>query len=204
MNNKQIRIIKTIALTLICSLVTVSNARVDPTWLKEWNIAVDKRPENLSSISRIAPKEEPGTPFVINGQIFKPDGLTPISDLIVQAYHRDTNGYDYGSEDNSTKTWRLQGWAKTDSDGKFKFNTIRPAPDHLGREGAHIHFTIVSTEFGRQWGPTIYLLDDPQVSKRQKEKSRIAGQFSKVREVKMINGIQNIKVNIKLKEKADF
>jgi protocatechuate 3,4-dioxygenase, beta subunit len=76
----------------------------------------------------------------------------------------------------------LQGWARTDGEGRFEFLTVRPAPDHLGREKAHIHITLESQEFGRQWAPTVILPDHPVE----------------------IDNVQQIAVSIRLRQKADF
>lgn len=180
-----------------------SRSQADPSWLKSWNEAEESRPLSITSSGRIATETEPGIPFVVHGQVFQPDG-TPADRVVVHAYHRDRDGFDFGSNDNSLTTWRLQGWAKTDSEGRFEFQTIRPAPDHLGREGAHIHFTLVSDDFGRQWAPTVYLADDPMVTPTQHRRSKEAGQFGWVHEVIVADGVQHIDVRIRLREKPDF
>jgi protocatechuate 3,4-dioxygenase, beta subunit len=170
-----------------CALVAVgacgtgeSFGQADPYWMKSWNKAQDTRPATMTSSARIAPADEPGTPLVLRGLVVEPDGRTPAAGVVVHSYHRDQQGFDFGPNDSAASTWRLQGWAKTDTDGRFEFRTIRPSPDHLGREAAHIHFTLESKEFGRQWAPTLYVPD------------------------KAGAGVQQVMVNIRLKQKADF
>ena len=102
--------------------------------------------------------------------------------MVVHAYHRDAQGFDFGPGDNTFTTWRLQGWAKTDAEGRFEFRTIRPAPDHLGREGPHIHITLESPRSGRQWAPTVYLTDNVQT----------------------IGNVQHVTTRIRLKSKGEF
>jgi protocatechuate 3,4-dioxygenase beta subunit len=133
-----------------------------------------------------------------------PDGRTPAQGVVVHAYHRDQDGFDFGKDDRAMTTWRLQGWAQTDDQGRFKFRTIRPAPDHMGRDGSHIHFTLESSEFGRQWAPTVYFADDPLVKNERRQQSAAADEFGWVREVKTIDDVQHTDVKIKLKNKADF
>ncbi len=181
-----------------------SLGQADPFWMKSWKEAQQSRPERMASVGRIASLTEPGTPLVILGQVFEPDGRTPAPGVVVHAYHRDQDGFDFGPNDHALTTWRLQGWVKTDAQGRFEFQTIRPAPDHMGREGAHVHFTLESQRFGRQWAPTVYLSDDPLVTKRTREQSAEAGEFGWVRDVTVRNGIQRTNVNIRLKQKADF
>lgn len=198
-------------LTYIGALILVGTAcappesqgQVDPFWLRSWNEAQESRPSTMTSGGRIAGESEPGKPLIIHGQVFEPDG-TPADGVVVHAYHRDRDGFDFGPDDDSLTTWRLQGWVETDAEGRFEFHTIRPAPDHLGREGAHIHFTLESNDYGRQWAPTVYFADDPLVSSDQRRRSREAGEFGWVQEVETNNGVQHVHVRIRLKEKADF
>ena len=192
------------ALLVLFSMIALyGQCQADPSWLKSWEEANTNRPASITSSSRIAPADEPGIPFMITGEIYAPDGSLA-QDVIVHAYHRDKDGFDFGPGDRSLTTWRLQGWAKTDSNGRFRFQTIRPAPDHLGREGAHIHFTVVSPDWGRQWAPTTYFSDDPQVTDSQREKSSKAGNFGFVRHVSEEGGVQSIEVKIRLKAREDF
>jgi protocatechuate 3,4-dioxygenase beta subunit len=181
-----------------------SAAQADPFWLKSWNEAQKTRPAQLTSCARIAPAAEPGTPLIIRGTIFKPDGRTPAPHVVVHAYHRDREGFDFGPNDRALTTWRLQGWAQTDDSGRFEFRTVRPAPDHMGRDGAHVHFTVESRELGRQWAPTLYFSDDPPRSGKEIAESADAGEFAWVRPVRMIGGIQETETKIRLKDKADF
>jgi protocatechuate 3,4-dioxygenase beta subunit len=179
-------------------------AQADPFWLKSWNEAQQSRPAHISSTGRIAPATEPGTPLSIRGMIVEPDGRTPAEGVVVHAYHRDQQGFDFGRDDREFTTWRLQGWAKTDARGFFEFDTIRPAPDHMGRDAAHVHFTLESAKHGRQWANTVYVSDDPRVPKKIREQSAAEGEFGRVRDVESVSGVQRINVKFRLKEKADF
>jgi protocatechuate 3,4-dioxygenase, beta subunit len=195
----------------VCALLAVgafgcreSLGQADPFWLRSWNEAQQSRPARMASMARIASAAEPGIPFVIRGQVVEPDGRTPAEAVVVHAYHRDQDGFDFGPDDRALTTWRLQGWVRTDARGRFEFQTIRPAPDHMGREGAHVHFTLESPAFGRQWARTVYFSDDPLVTNRVREQSAAAGEFGWVRDIKLVDGVQRIDVKIRLKEKSDF
>lgn len=179
------------------------HGQVDPFWLRSWNEAQESRPSTMTYVARIADENEPGAPLVILGQVFDPDG-TPAEGVVVHAYHRDRDGFDFGPDDKALTTWRLQGWVVTDPEGRFEFRTIRPAPDHLGREGAHIHFTLESNDYGRQWAPTVYFADDPLVSSDERRRSEAAGKFGWVPEVETENGVQQVRVMIRLKADPDF
>lgn len=203
MTSQKIMILVCTVILLACPATGVEGA--DPYWLRSWNEAERIRPSLIDTHGRIAPADEPGTPLTIHGRVVQPDGRTPSPGVVVHAYHRDRNGLDFGAGDRSLSTWRLQGWARTDSEGRFRFDTIRPAADHMGREGAHIHFSVASSEFGRQWAPTVYFSDDPLVGERERARSAAAGAFGGVREVRTVDGGgQELDVRIRLKDAADF
>ena len=180
-----------------------SLGQVDPSWLINWNEAQERRPVTMTSSGRIAPENEPGIPMIIHGWLFDPDGASA-GGIVVQAYQRDSDGFEFGPNDDTLTTWKLQGWVETDAEGRFEFKTIRPAPDHLGREGAHIHFTLESVDFGRQWAPKVFLSDDELVTADQRRRSEEAGEYGWVLEVQTVDSVQHVNVRIRLKEKADF
>jgi len=189
---------------VLCGTSRVGLAQVDPFWLRSWNEAQRHRPAALISTARIAPESEPGVPLVIRGTVVEPDGRTPAKGVVVLAYHRDDRGFDFGPNDSALTTWRLQGWVRTDEAGRFVFETIRPAPDHMGREGAHVHFTLESDRFGHQWPHMIFFADDPRVTRSQRQQSAAAGEFGWVKEVRVEDGVQVVDVRLRLKPRADF
>ena len=168
---------------ILAGLLLLGAGQVDPTWLSQWNVALEHKPEVLTSLSRIAAADEPGTPLRINGTVLDKQ-LTPIPEVTVHAYHRDHQGFEYGPDDCDTDTWRLQGWAITDTAGRFVFDTVQPAADHLGREAAHIHFTLTSQE--------------------QRARSVQAGRFANVVAIERADGRDVLRVTLPLKDSADF
>ncbi len=203
MKNHRLAFIPGLFLVGMACAPSLSQAQADPTWLKSWNEAQSTRPQTLSWQGRIAAEGEPGEPMIIHGEVFDPLG-GPAAGVLVHAYHRDQEGLDFGPRDDELTTWRLQGWALTDAEGRFEFRTIRPAADHLGREGPHIHITLQSEAFGRQWAPKVFLGDDPLVTPEQRQRSLQAGEFGAVREVETLDGVQHVRVKIQLRDVADF
>jgi protocatechuate 3,4-dioxygenase beta subunit len=101
--------------------------------------AQQSRPANLSSTARIAPTSEPGDPLVIRGQLLNVDG-SPAANAVVFAYHTDRGGL-YDKRENGPHSWRLRGWVRTDKDGRFTFETIRPGSYPNTNNPPHVHFT---------------------------------------------------------------
>ncbi len=193
----------TILIMIGSLLVNSSQAQVDPAWLRSWNEAKQQQPKQVPTDGSIAHHSEPGITLVINGVIEQPDG-SPAADVLIHAYHRDHEGFELGHNDAEFSTWDLNGWAKTDDNGKFSFHTIRPAVDHLGREAAHIHFTLSSEQYGKQWAPKVYFSDDALLSADQRQASDQMGRYGSVRKVQVKDGVQHIDVTLQLKPEADF
>jgi protocatechuate 3,4-dioxygenase beta subunit len=122
-------------------------------------------PAQLASSSRIAPVGEPGTPLVISGTVVGADGKTALAGAIVYAYHTDRTGH-YGSgAGGSEDSPRLKAWVKTDSNGRFEFTTIKPAPCPNRDVPAHIHVHVWGAGYPRQWFE-IEFAGDPLLSKQ--------------------------------------
>src|SRR5262249_45669056 len=193
---------KTLLLGVVVALsfVPTQTARVDQDWLRRWQDAQTHRPATLTEHSRIAPASEPGTPLMISGLVVGPDGVTPQAGAIVFAYHTDDSGL-YSEQPGFP--WRLRGWARTDAAGRFEFETIRPGPYPNHRTPAHVHLTIESAAFGRQYGG-LQLADDPLVPAADRDASIAKGRFADVLTVVHEGRAQHVQLNIKLKPKGDF
>jgi len=106
-------------------------------------------PATLSSRTKIARADEPGDPLIVEGQVFDPDGRTPVSGVTVYAYNTDAKGY-YG-ENHTDYPPRIYGWMKTDTAGRFELRTIRPGNYPGMQVPAHIHFELWGAGYPLQW-----------------------------------------------------
>jgi protocatechuate 3,4-dioxygenase beta subunit len=178
-------------------------AQVDADWLRMWTEAQAQRPAALSHAGRIAAPGEPGTPLVVHGLVLGLDETTPAADVVVFAYQTDEDGV-YSGPGKPGKPWRLQGWARTGTDGRFEFATIRPGA-YPGRTApAHIHIILESAVHGRQWAPELRFDDDPLVSAEERRRSANDGRFGGVRPVRMQGGVAHVDFAVRLKPKGDF
>lgn len=116
-------------------------------------------PARLESKLKIVSSAEPGEPLVVEGQVFAPDGVTPVEGITVYAYNTDAQGY-YG-ENRMAYPPRLYGWMKTDAAGKFELSTIRPGPYPNMSIPAHIHFTLWGAGYPLQWVEELRFKGDP-------------------------------------------
>lgn len=119
-------------------------------------------PALLSNVMTITGESEPGEKLVISGTVFKADGKTPYPDVIIYAFHTDSEGY-YSKKGTETgvQKWhgRLHGWCKTDSQGYYEIRTIRPARYPDNSMPAHIH-AVIKTGTGQMLWITDYVFND--------------------------------------------
>jgi len=160
-------------------------------------------PANLSSRADIAGPDEPGERLVISGQVYAPDGETPVAGIIVYGYQTDATGHYTKTE--SLRPPRLQGWVKTDAEGRFEFRSIRPAP-YPGRSiPAHVHFILWGAGYPRQWVDELRFEGDPFVSSRMLAEAAAAGKFSAVRPLQPgADGVLHCNVNFRVQHVSNF
>jgi protocatechuate 3,4-dioxygenase, beta subunit len=119
--------------------------------------ALERDAHSLGWQTRMAPVGEAGESMRIEGRVLQSDGRTPAAAVVVYAYQTNAEGR-YANGSNATE-WsrrhgRLRGWVRTGADGRYAFDTIKPAPYPNDNIPAHVHLTVV--EPGRR----PYYIDD--------------------------------------------
>jgi protocatechuate 3,4-dioxygenase beta subunit len=143
--------------TTLLAFVTLAITAQDTSFVRMWEEAQKLKPARVTSIERIAPVAEPGTPFVMRGTVVDPAGR-PAGNVGVFAYQTDNTGL--YAQTGASDPWRLKGWAVTDAQGRFEFRTIRPLPYPNRDIPAHIHLSFVTSCCGRQSSEVMFE-DDP-------------------------------------------
>lgn len=135
-------------------------------------------PAALSAESRIAPEGQPGEPLVVEGRVFRSDGKTPASGVIVYAYHTDATGHyppARSRDGRSVRHGQLRGWARTGADGRYVFRTIRPAPYPGRTMPAHVHIQIREPGLGEYYIDDVVFTDDPLVTPQWRARAENRG-----------------------------
>jgi len=124
-------------------------------------------PAEISSTSRIAPEGEPGEPMRIVGTVTLADG-TPAAGTIVYAYHTDIRGIYPADEEfrgqAAARHGRLRGWAVADENGRYRFDTIRPAGYPNSTIPQHVHMHVIEPGRCTYYIDDIVFKDDPRLT----------------------------------------
>lgn len=104
-----------------------------------------------------------GEMIVVNGIVRGGTPCMPIDGALLEVWQADADGkydMDYGRGETF-----LRGRLRTDANGAYEFETIRPAPYGLGDQmrPAHIHF-IVSAPGRKRLVTQLYFADDPNLA----------------------------------------
>ena len=130
-------------------------------------------PSEVPTEARIAPEGEEGDPMTIEGTVVDAAGR-PAPGIIVYAYHTDPGGV-YPREERMRGTaayrhGRLRGWARTDTAGRYRFETIRPGGYPGSRAPAHIHMHVIEPGRCTYYIGDIEFLDDPRLTEQLQER----------------------------------
>ena len=157
-------------------------------------------PKNISWQAVFVGQGEPGEPLVVSGRIFKADGRTPLAGAVLYAYHTDARGL-YSDQDGNGQppNPRLKGWMRTDSEGRYEFRTIKPAPYPGRRNPAHIHASVTADGQAERWIEEYWFEDDPLVTKEMRAKYAGRGTFSPILTLTrggdgVLRGVRDIKL----------
>jgi protocatechuate 3,4-dioxygenase beta subunit len=126
--------------------------------------ALHEAPANAPAKGRLAPPGEPGTALSVSGVVVSSDGK-PLPGVSIYAYQTDAEGY-YGVKPVSdNRNPRLKVFLRSDAQGAWTFDTIRPGSYPNSRVPGHIHF-----EVGAQgYAPRIFEIvfaGDPLITKQ--------------------------------------
>jgi len=143
-----------------------SLAAQDVQYARAMDRAQDSRPSNLGAKARIAPTSEPGDPLIVRGRLRNLDGAAAAG-AVVFAYHTDRGGL-YDDPSKGPHSWRLRGWTRTDPEGRFTFETMRPGAYPGGNIAPHVHFTAFLAD-GRYHTPQLNLPATRQAAAGQVE-----------------------------------
>jgi protocatechuate 3,4-dioxygenase beta subunit len=105
--------------------------------------SIHEAPNSAPSSGRVAPEGESGDRLRVSGVVVGPDGA-PISGASLYVYQTDREGY-YGVKPASdNRNPRLKLFLRSDPQGAWSFDTIRPGSYPGSRVPGHIHFEVAA------------------------------------------------------------
>lgn len=105
----------------------------------------ERDPAGIPPRTVLAGPDEPGERMLLQGRVLAADGVTPAGGVVIYAHQTNAEGlYANGGPETvwSRRHGRLRGWARTDADGRYAFETIKPAPYPSLTMPAHIHLFV--------------------------------------------------------------
>ena len=103
--------------------------------------AVHEAPAGAPATGQLSPKGEPGQPLTITGTVVDANGK-PIRGASLYVYQTDHEGY-YGVKPASdSRNPRLKLFLRSDANGGWSFDTVKPGSYPGTRNPAHIHFEV--------------------------------------------------------------
>lgn len=166
----------------------------DQHYLNLYHSSQKARPTTLTSTARIAPADERGEPLRIAGTLIDTDGRTPARGAVIFAYHTDVTG----EYDRPGGGWRLKGWARTDADGRFTFDTIVPAPYPNRSTPAHVHVCVEPGDGTRRTLKDVLFEGDPLLGASDIRTSKSLGRFAYIRPVARRDGRATVDIAFRL------
>ena len=127
-------------------------------------------PKTIGSHTRIGTATEPGQPMLVSGRVHDASGRA-VAGVIVYAYHTNDEGI-YPTSGRPTgmganRHGLLRAWARSDAQGRYRFDTIRPAGYPGTDIPQHIHMHVIEPGRGTYWIDDVTFDDDPRLTEAQ-------------------------------------
>lgn len=151
--------------------------------------------DTVTSKATIATSADKSELILISGTVFANDGKTAAPNTLIYLYHTDIHGI-YGRGDEH-RHGRYRAWLLTDREGKYSFETIRPASYPDSTQSAHIHMTVTTATQKEDWIDSILFEGDSFISERERRvekggysgivklEKNAAGMLSATRDIKL-------------------
>jgi protocatechuate 3,4-dioxygenase beta subunit len=123
-------------------------------------------PQNAPSSIVVAGKGEPGERLIVTGRVT--DGTKPLAGVSIYVFHTDANGLYTTDGHNSDETARLHGAMRSDANGRYRYETIRPGGyPTFPPAPAHVHYVVRAPGY-KPMMVELWFADDPALAERRR------------------------------------
>ncbi|MBC7899954.1 MAG: hypothetical protein H7070_07850 [Saprospiraceae bacterium] len=123
-------------------------------------------PDNVSWKTKLSSDTDKAGRIMIQGTVYQTDGKTPAPNTLIYLYHTDIYGI-YGKSGEHPHG-RYRGWMLTGADGKYEFESIKPASYPDSTISAHIHMTVTGKDRKEDWIDSILFEGDRFITARER------------------------------------
>ena len=156
-----------------------------------------KMPKNLSATDTNPAFKEKGQKILLTGTVYKIDGKTPASNVILYYYQTNANGI-YATKESEERNMPknklgqthgyIRGWLKTDEQGNYSIYTIKPGTYPSRGEPAHIHITVKEKNIEEPYYIDDFVFDnDPLLTTKRRKNMENRGGSGVIRFVQKDN-----------------
>ena len=140
----------------------------------------DYNKDYISSTDSIPDFESKYQKLKISGTIYKSDGKTPASDVIMYIEHADEDGDFDLRKLNDKRYTHHRGWIKTNASGQYAFYTFIPGGDRRYNQLQQL-FPTIKEEANEFYNLESFLFDsDPLLTKACRKKIQKKGDVSRI------------------------
>ncbi len=106
----------------------------------------------------------------ITGTIYKSDGVTPASNVILYICQSDEYGDYHPKKVNGKRVLKHQGWIKTDANGNYTFYTFVPGTYWPSRKIQQIHAVVQTSNEAEAYAINHFVFDNDPLLRRSCKK----------------------------------
>jgi protocatechuate 3,4-dioxygenase beta subunit len=121
-------------------------------------------PSNLSWKTKVVGDDEPGEPLVMSGRVLDAKSMKPLEGITLYVYQTDQTGHYTQDGNDDPHHPRLRGWMRTDAEGRYEFQTIKPGPYPHRVTPTHIHISYAGPHRPEDWIDDFWFAGDPRIN----------------------------------------
>lgn len=140
--------------------------------------AFDGMPASIPSQLRLAPAGEPGEPMRVSGRVLNGSGRARAG-VVLYVYQTDRSGIyprpaqRLGRE--AMRHGRLRGWVRSDAQGRYAIDTIRPGSYPGEAIPQHVHMHVIEPGCFTYFIDDLMFLDDPKLTAQLRREAQGTG-----------------------------